>query len=163
MRKLLHGKAVCIQDIGCSGAFTEGKFGTGNLSLSSRNIYDNWAIDIGEIYFAEPSEDQRLAAETTPVLSKEGYAAGGVGRRLSRIQAEYINALICKALNEELRGVIPSDDEIKSILRGGHEAEPAPVEEAASEDLTRRLQRLRDENYRELEEDLLECAALKRE
>ncbi len=118
MRRLLHGKAVRIQDIGCCGAFTEGKFGTGDLSISSRNVYDQWAIDIGKIYFAEPSEEQRLDAETTPTFSKEGMTATDVGRRLSRIQAEYINSLICKALNAELKGIIPSDEEIKQILRG---------------------------------------------
>jgi hypothetical protein len=118
MRKLLHGKAVPIEDISSCGSSQEGKFGTGDMSISTRNMYDKWSIDIGQIYFADPSEEQRLDAETTPTFSKEDMIATNVNRRLSRIQAEYINRLICKALNEELMGVIPSDEEIKQILKG---------------------------------------------
>jgi hypothetical protein len=118
MRKLLHGKAVPIEDISSCGSSQEGKFGTGDMSISTRNMYDKWYIDIGQIYFADPSEEQRLDAETTPTFSKEGMIAPNVNRRLSRIQAEYINRLICKALNAELKGIIPSDEEIKQILEG---------------------------------------------
>jgi hypothetical protein len=97
---------------------TDGKFGIGDMSISSRNMADKSAIDIGTIYFADPSEEQRLDAETTPTFSSDGFKSFGVTRRLSRIQAEYINSLICKALNAELKGTIPSDEEIKQILQG---------------------------------------------
>lgn len=118
MKKEFHGKAFGINPIGSCGWGIEPEFGTGDISLSTRHTVDGHAIDIGEIYFSQPTEEQRLNADTTPFFTKEGMKSTNVNRRLSKIQADYVTALICKALNEEFNGVIPSDDEIKQLL--GH-------------------------------------------
>ncbi len=123
MKKEFHGKAIQIQPISSSGWNLEPEFGTGDISLDTRLIVkesnDNGhAIDIGKINFAQPTEEQRLNADTAPFFTKEGMKSTNVNRRLSKIQADYITALICKALNEEFNGVIPSDDEIKQLVGG---------------------------------------------
>jgi hypothetical protein len=110
-----HGRALLCSSICTTGNHT-GIFGEGSISISSRNEENRHAIDIGKVYFAEPTEAQRLDAETTPFLSTNGDKASKVNRRLSRIQAHYITELIIQALNDELRGVIPSDSEIKARI-----------------------------------------------
>jgi hypothetical protein len=123
MKKEFHGKAIQIQPISSSGWHLEPEFGTGDISLNTRLVVDGQvdnghSIDIGKIEFTQPTTEQRLNADTTPFFTKEGINACNVNRRLSKIQAEYITALICKALNEEFNGVIPSDDEIKQLVGG---------------------------------------------
>lgn len=116
MEQKFHNSSVPINDIHSCGSSQEPDFGTGDISISTRNHINGHAIDIGRIYFAEPTAEQRLNADTTSMFSKEGATASNVNRRLSRIQAEYVTMLINKALNEEFNGVIPSDAAIKEIL-----------------------------------------------
>lgn len=110
-----HGESIRCSPIATGGSYQD-DFGVGDLSISSRNE-DGHAIDLGNVYFAEPTDEQRLDADTTPIFSARGIRATMVNRRLSRVQADYICTIIVQALNAHLNGEIPSDLEILALSK----------------------------------------------
>lgn len=118
--KTLPGAMIRFTNPGSCGYHTN-EYGVGSISLSAQRPGQEWPwLDLGHIFFSDPTPDQYKAA--TEVREKNPYGPDAVSysdihRRVSRTQASYIEMLISDMLNEKLNGVIPTDDEINAIMK----------------------------------------------
>lgn len=117
----LKGAMIMTSGVSSSG-HSENSYGVGSFSLDARRT-DGRYVDIGELWFANPTPEQLRAAEaaarqyssSSPVRADHaaGKAYSDIQRRLSLKQANYLMHIITRALNEALPdGVIPHDDDI---------------------------------------------------
>lgn len=97
---------------GQSGNHEDG-YGVGEISLQLRRMNEDWPwIDLGQIYFSNPTAEQYMDAETSPVGTEGRIAYANIRRRLSKKQAELIVKKISQMITLEFPNGIPPDDEI---------------------------------------------------
>lgn len=121
--KTLPGAAFRFASLSSSGSRTN-EFGVGEISLGMYRPGHHWPqIDLGQIWFSNPTPEQFEAAKVKHRMPDiDGRNFVDINRRISRKQADYITHLIATALNEKLKGEMPTDDEIDEIMKGVREA-----------------------------------------
>ena len=117
MTNKLHkqGGPVIFSKVFSSGSHTN-EFGVGSLDVSiarGDSIYK--FVDLGNINFAQPTLEQLRVVRDASPFSDGDKSRVAILRRLSLLQAEFVSDIIIKALQKELIGVIPSDEEIMKM------------------------------------------------
>ncbi len=109
----LPGAPIRFTTASCCGSH-ENSFGVGELSLTLRRPQEKYVwVDIGHIYYSNPTPSQMEDAETSPKYSSGWNAVADIHRRLSRKQAEHVVNKINRMLATEFSEGIPADDEIQ--------------------------------------------------
>ncbi len=102
-----------------SGGLCQGRFGQGHVGFAAVRMNpgpQQMHLDLGHIFYSNPTEEDLLEAATTPWKEHaDSMAASNINRRLSLIQAQFLASEICKFLDDKFEGVIPSDEEIKAL------------------------------------------------
>lgn len=121
--KTLPGASFRFASVSSSGSHTN-EFGVGEMSLGFFCPGTHWPqIDLGEIYFSEPTQEQYdKAADLRNKFGEEGRHFPNIMRRISRKQADYVSHLICDMLADKFKSGMPADDEIDEIMRVRREA-----------------------------------------
>ncbi len=119
--KTLPGTHILFANATSTG-HSQNQYGNGKMDLSLHRPGHQYPwLDLGVIYFSNPTAEQYKAAEEMQRAFPYGELAGNksdMHRRLSFKQAEYINYLIREMLMDKLnRGGIPADDEVDVIMK----------------------------------------------
>lgn len=106
----LPGAQIDFQSI-CSTGSSENWFGVGKTDISLHRPGSKYPwVDLLDIGYSNPTDNQLLYAQTSPALSV--IDGSDIFRRVSRKQADAIKQVIMKALDKEFNGVIPADDDL---------------------------------------------------
>jgi hypothetical protein len=108
--QMLPGISINFQSI-CSTGRHENSFGVGSTDISlHRTDKETPWMDLIEIKYSNPTQDQLLDAQTTPgFLSRH---TSDINRRVSFKQACLIQKVVMQALDKEFKGTIPADDDL---------------------------------------------------
>lgn len=108
----LPGALIRFATASCCGSH-ENSFGIGDFSLALHRPQEKYAwVDLGHIYYSNPTPLQLEDAATSPKYSRGWNAVSDIHRRLSRKQAALVVDKINKMLVAEFADGIPPDDEI---------------------------------------------------
>lgn len=121
--KTLPGASFRFASVSSSGSHTN-EYGVGEIFLGMYRPGYHWPqIDLGQIYFSDPTPEQFEAAKTKHRMPDiDGKNFVDINRRISRKQADYISYLITSMLAEKLKAEMPTDDEIDVIMKDLREA-----------------------------------------
>ena len=108
--QMLPGISINFQSI-CSTGRYENSFGVGSTDISlHRTDKETPWMDLIEIKYSNPTQDQLLDAQTTP-----GFLSchtSDINRRVSFKQACLIQKVVMQALDKKFKGTIPADDDL---------------------------------------------------
>lgn len=107
----LPGAPIYIKSIGSTGHH-QNATGVGSMDFSATRDGQYPWLDMGEVYFSNPTEEQMLDADTAPIDTEAGRDRSNIRRRMSFQQARLVNEVIARALKLTFNGEIPADDEI---------------------------------------------------
>lgn len=111
--KQLGGAIIKLEGFYFPGSHSN-EWTVGAISLAAfRNT--SWPnLDLGEIYYAAPTQAQALDAQTSPQFTPGNKAWSDINRRLSLKQAHLVGDIINAALKKAFHdNVIPADGDIK--------------------------------------------------
>ena len=108
----LPGALVTFRSATCTGSH-EDIFGVGDMSLAlHRPDHQYTWIDLGNIFYSNPTPEQYLDTKTAPPYTPGAKAHSNHHRRLSKKQAELLVKMINQMIVREFPNGIPPDDEI---------------------------------------------------
>lgn len=108
----LPGAPIRFRSVGCSG-YHHNAFGVGSMDISIHRE-GKWPwLDVGHVYFSDPTKEQILDADTSPFGSEGERAKSDIRRRLSFKQAQLVREVMSRALSLTFECEIPADDEIE--------------------------------------------------
>ncbi len=109
----LPGAPVYFTNASCCGSHENG-YGVGDFSLTLHRPGQKYVwVDLGHIYYSNPTPSQLEDAQTSPSFTAGAHAHADIHRRLSRKQAQLIVSRINRMINAEFFEGIPADDEIQ--------------------------------------------------
>ncbi len=109
----LPGAPVYFTNASCCGSHENG-YGVGDFSLTLHRPGQKYVwVDLGHIYYSNPTPSQLEDAQTSPSFTAGAHAHADIHRRLSRKQAQLIVNRINRMINAEFFEGIPADDEIQ--------------------------------------------------
>lgn len=119
--KTLPGAHILFANASSTG-HSKNHFGNGTMDISLHRPHSPYPwLDLGNIYYSSPTEEQLKAAEKVHKEEPYGTEArnhSDIRRRLSFKQAQYVNYLIREMLTEKFsKDGIPPDDEIDLIMK----------------------------------------------
>lgn len=119
--KTLPGAHILFAHATSTGR-SQNQYGNGAMDLSLQRPGHQYPwLDLGSIYYSDPTPEQYKAAEEMHRVNPYGELArnkSDIHRRLSFKQAEYINYLIREMLTEKFsKDGIPADDEVDVIMK----------------------------------------------
>jgi hypothetical protein len=109
----LPGAPIRLRSVGGTG-YSQNAFGVGSMGISAQREGEWPWLDIGNVYFSDPTQEQMLDAATTPFGSVGERARSDIHRRLSFKQAQLVHEVMSRALTLAFECEIPADDEIEA-------------------------------------------------